>query len=328
MQVAQGRGAKGESVQTEYLEEFIVLARELSFRRAAEKLHLSHPALSKHIAALENELGFKLFDRSGSTKLTAKGKAYLLYAQRALATLDEGAKYCASIDDAAAPVRVMWAKGVSGILEGIFPRLETPCTFVSPNNAESALSSLDSGHADIAILYNVEDIAEISSEIERDSLNSLFLGQERLTLAMARDNPLASKGALSREDLRGAEIISGFGEFFEAPALAIRHLIGEDLDLRFIYDPLISTNYDFDPLFKLGQGVVVASQSNMGENRRQNADLAFFDELDGQPLYCKEFLIYRSNDPNPNVKAFVEEVRGLVGEGKDKSEGKGSDSQE
>ena len=43
---------------------FLAIAREESFTRAAEQLHLTQPTLSRQIAQLEEELGVKLFVRS------------------------------------------------------------------------------------------------------------------------------------------------------------------------------------------------------------------------------------------------------------------------
>lgn len=69
---------------------FTVLAAELSFTRAAQKLHVSQPPLSFQIASLEAELGARLFDRtSRRVMLSEAGKAFLPHAQAVLARLDE-----------------------------------------------------------------------------------------------------------------------------------------------------------------------------------------------------------------------------------------------
>ncbi len=62
-------------MNTERLTEFLVLARERNFSRAAEKLRLTQPALSRHIREAETELGVRLFERdTHSVSLTAAGR--------------------------------------------------------------------------------------------------------------------------------------------------------------------------------------------------------------------------------------------------------------
>jgi len=61
---------------------FLMVAREQSFTKAAEQLNITQPTLSRQLAALEDELGAKLFDRNGhSVTLTQEG---LLLKRRAL----------------------------------------------------------------------------------------------------------------------------------------------------------------------------------------------------------------------------------------------------
>lgn len=61
---------------------FIALARERSFTHAAEQLHITQQSLSSHIAALEKELGCKLFVRHIPLELTYGGEVFLRYATR------------------------------------------------------------------------------------------------------------------------------------------------------------------------------------------------------------------------------------------------------
>ena len=65
------------------LKVFRAVARHLSFRKAAEELYVSQPAVSLQIKSLEEEVGLQLFDRSGSRiRLTPAGETLLRYTDR------------------------------------------------------------------------------------------------------------------------------------------------------------------------------------------------------------------------------------------------------
>jgi DNA-binding transcriptional LysR family regulator len=78
---------------------FRSVAEQASFRKASESLHLSQPAVSQHIHALEAELGQRLFDRSGvRTSLTPAGRLLLKYADRSARVLEEAKMALARLD--------------------------------------------------------------------------------------------------------------------------------------------------------------------------------------------------------------------------------------
>jgi DNA-binding transcriptional LysR family regulator len=67
------------------LETFLEVARHTSFSRAAEKRFRTQPAISSQIRALEEEIGARLFDRSGGkVALTGAGKVFQQYAEHTL----------------------------------------------------------------------------------------------------------------------------------------------------------------------------------------------------------------------------------------------------
>src|SRR5437764_15270256 len=79
----------------------------MSFRRAAEMLHLSQPAVSQHVRALEEEAGVRLFDRARGEghgtqiSLTEAGRVLLGYANTAAATMVEAQRALAAWNDEA-----------------------------------------------------------------------------------------------------------------------------------------------------------------------------------------------------------------------------------
>jgi len=79
-----------EGVEVRHLRAFVAVAEELNFNRAAARLYLSQPALSRQIRALERLLGCELLRRSTHrVELTVAGSALLDRARRLLADLDE-----------------------------------------------------------------------------------------------------------------------------------------------------------------------------------------------------------------------------------------------
>ena len=93
------------------LETFLEVARHASFSRAGEKRFRTQPAISSQIRALEEEVGARLFDRSGGkVSLTASGKLFLKFAED---TLDARKSAMTNIASAwKKPVRRHWRSSV------------------------------------------------------------------------------------------------------------------------------------------------------------------------------------------------------------------------
>src|SRR2546429_150387 len=82
--------AAPDAVEVRHLRAFVAVAEELNFSRAAERLYLSQPALSRQIRTLERAVGCELLRRSTHrVELTLAGSALLDRARLVLAALDE-----------------------------------------------------------------------------------------------------------------------------------------------------------------------------------------------------------------------------------------------
>jgi DNA-binding transcriptional LysR family regulator len=80
---------RNRGVELRHLRYFTAIAEALNFSRAAERLHVSQPALSRQMRDLEEELGRNLFDRvNNGVRLTAAGKEFLRGARSVIAASD------------------------------------------------------------------------------------------------------------------------------------------------------------------------------------------------------------------------------------------------
>ena len=78
-------------MELRHLQHFIVVAEELNFTRAADRVHIVQSALSSSIRGLEEELRVRLFVRSTrQVRLTPAGRAFLEKAREALRVIDSG----------------------------------------------------------------------------------------------------------------------------------------------------------------------------------------------------------------------------------------------
>jgi DNA-binding transcriptional LysR family regulator len=158
-------------VEVRELRYFIALAEELHFGRAAERLHLAQPALSKAIRRLEAKLGVALLERTTrSVTLTAEGEALLMHGRTAVDAVDAAAQRARRAGRAAP---VLTAKSTEGPLASelverwarLEPELPAPEVLISGWGEQAAM--LRDGRADAAILHAPFDPAGLRVEMLR-----------------------------------------------------------------------------------------------------------------------------------------------------------------
>ena len=158
-------------LSTRQLDAFLALAEQRNFTRAAAQCHLSQPAFSALIRALEEDLGLRLFDRSTRhVDLTGEGQNFLesarriraeittaLAAMRDAATLQRGRVAVALLPSLAAG----WLPGVLAAYRAAYPGIEIDIADVL---SEPCIERVASGKADFALAAIRADTPELQAE--------------------------------------------------------------------------------------------------------------------------------------------------------------------
>ena len=179
---------------------FLTVAEELHFGRAALRLYLAQPPLTRQISALETELGFKLFDRTSRTvTLTAQGRAFLPYARSVLEQVELAQVIAGKL--AAGTAGQLTLGYVSSIaLSDLFSRAIQAFAQRFPDVqltlVECASGSLGAQVADGRLDIGLSRLLPKSTDVQ-----VLSLGEERLVAAVSSDSPLASQATISLAQL-------------------------------------------------------------------------------------------------------------------------------
>ncbi|WP_371525435.1 LysR family transcriptional regulator [Streptomyces sp. NBC_01283] len=177
---------------------FLAVAEELNFARAAERLGISPPPLSRAIRQLEAELGVTLFERTThSVALTPAGSMLLAEARIALDALQAAGRR-AQRAAASDPKLVLAVKadGDAGLLEPILAR------FAAEPAALPVAVRLCGWHEQPRLLRLGEaDAALVHEPFDRTGLDVETLVAEPRVAALAATHPLAARDRLSLADL-------------------------------------------------------------------------------------------------------------------------------
>src|ERR671922_626459 len=171
------------------LETFLEVARHASFSRAAEKRFRTQPAISSQIRALEEEVGAKLFDRSGGkVSLTASGKAFQKYVEEAL---EQRRAMLASL---AEMERVPRGEIVVGANEGtclhILPEVFAEFKKHYPEVAVN-IKRADYGKILESVIDNSVDFGVVSLPVTDPRLTVVFIHRDELVIIAPPQHPLA-----------------------------------------------------------------------------------------------------------------------------------------
>ena len=172
---------------------FTILASELNFRRAAERLNMTQPPLSRQIQLLEHQLGVALFTRSTrSVALTAAGRAFFVEAQALLDQAHRAAQRARS-----AALGESGSLTISFVASAVYDFLPRAITQVRRQQPGVAINLLETTTFEQlqALRARRVDLAVVREPLQQPGLVSESLLREPFVLATPAEHPLAQHPA-------------------------------------------------------------------------------------------------------------------------------------
>ncbi|MEK0362831.1 LysR family transcriptional regulator [Pseudomonas sp. CBC3] len=219
------------------LNAFIAIAETGSFSLAGERLHLTQPAVSKRLAALESQLDVRLFDRLGrEIGLTEAGRALLPRAYRILNVLDDTRRALANLNGEVSGRLCLATSHHIGLHR--LPPLLRSFTRAYPN-VNLDIRFLDSEVAYEEVLHGRAELAVITLAPHTTApIRASKVWDDPLDFVVAPEHPLAQKQQITLADVAGYPAVFPGGNTFT-------HHIAQRLFERENLRPNItmSTNY-------------------------------------------------------------------------------------
>lgn len=260
---------------------FLTVAKEQSFTKGAEQLHITQPTLSRQLAALEEELGTPLFIRSGrNITLTDEG---VLLKRRALEIIDLEER---TIDEIRGTEELI--DGTITIGCGEFAAVETLAQICRSYKEKYPLVQIAIHTATADTIYEMmsKGLVDIGLFLEPVSTEGLdyirITGSDHWVVSMRSDDPMASKAYIEKQDLLDKPLI-----------LPERHGIQSELANWF--------GKDFNRL-------QIAFTSNLGTNAGVMAfhGLGYPVSIEGAAKYWREdLLVQRRLSPEISANTVI-----------------------
>ena len=279
---------------------FLVLAEKLSFTRAADHLFIMQPYLSKQIATLEQELGFRLFHRNRrNVQLTQEG----------LILANELGSVPSLVDSAVEKAKAV-AQGSRGILcLGILEGQELNLSMIGklrqfqtdyPNiilkmercSFSALRNGMKTGHFDAAITlgFDVENDPEFDFRI---------ILKQHAVMAIHRSNPLSEKDNLTLSDLSEEKFVILMES--ESPAAYKRFM--EQCEHAHFTPKIVRHLTSLENLFlsvETGEGIALLDQNTRLE---KNSNIRLVDIPESQNTNVA--VAWKIDDKNPVLKTFL-----------------------
>lgn len=285
-----------------HLRYFLVLAEELHFGRAAQRLAISQPPLSTNIQQLEASVGARLFTRnSKAVQLTEAGRAFVPQARALLEQAQQAARHARDVAQGLAGslqvgfVGTMLYRGLPGLLKRFqvqHPRLRL------------TLKELSSSDQLIELAHERLDLGFVHTTRVPPGLSQILVASQPFVACLPAGHALARKRALSLAALQGepfACISRGVSADYHERIVALCTEAGFTPEIRYELRHWLSVV----SLVSQGLGVALVPQA-----LRQSAlPGTAFVPLDSASVPYDTYCLWKTARDHQALAAFLEAVR-------------------
>jgi DNA-binding transcriptional LysR family regulator len=297
-------------MELRHLRNFVVVAEELNFSRAAERLNISQPPLSQQIQQLEKEIGVKLFNRTKRhVELTEAGRTFLLETRATLAQVEHAAR--AAVRASAGQVGQLIIATITSSDTGFYALLvETLREFGSLYpNVQLALRTMPAGQQVQALRDDRIHVGFLALPAVDPLINVLELRKERLVVCLPEGHPLSSRdriswAALAQESfiLPTRSLTPGFYDSIVAHFLNLGFVLNASSEHEGVYAGMA--------LVAAGVGVTLLPSSISQAARRG----VVFRETQSPPLYQRMGIAVKQDNQSAPLKSFLNVARKVSAE--------------
>jgi DNA-binding transcriptional LysR family regulator len=288
-------------VELHQLRCFVAVAEELHFGRAAIRMHMTQPPLSRQVQLLERGLGIQLLERNNrSVKLTAAGQGFLRDARHILAFSDQAADGARRLARGEAGSLTLGFTAVSAYQ--MIPQLLARAAQDLPGLQFTLKEMVSSAQLEALAAHRI-DVGFVRQVNDHATLDAQLISREPLLVAVPDNHPLARQPAIAVRDLDQQAFVmyaADEGRYFYDCIAGLFAMTG--ITPRYVYH--LGQTHTVVSMVKAGLGVAIVPASAM----QLHSDKLVFRPLKDAELHAELYMVSRRDNDNPALPAF----KGLV----------------
>lgn len=295
------------------MREFVQFSKSMNFTTAARELHLSQPALSKHVQDMESELRARLVQRGGpneGNRLTSAGTLFVEQAGQLLRAYDDMVTECRELDARMPLVRIQGVQHGFTVASQLRRRMEAAGlpsgNFRYVKIDLSLCDALDQDLVDFTVHLEATPTMKLFAAPDLlDTYDWLPLAPELLCFLVGQDNPLFGAETVDAATIASSEIICGASPSYESwySAVAAAFLShGVPVKLKGLPDAPLEGG-----AFPIGPRRLCACTERFAHYYRDlDAEVTSVLRVKEFEPWLYPFLVYRRDNPSPAVAQIVE----------------------